>query len=401
MQYGFLSTLVPEPMKEKVRALSSNNMQDAANALQWHLYNGFCKNLGKEVELINILPIGSYPQYYKKAFVKESFFKTEYSENNINIGFCNIKLLRKFIQPVKIYNALLKWYKKSDDEKILFVYTVSSPFMKAVYKLKRKFPKIKVCAIIADLPDMSSLSSKKSVAQKLFEKFLARDSYSRIDCVDYFVLLTKYMADYMGIKKPYCVVEGISSQMESVIQTNENTKNILYTGTLHKRFGIMNLVSAFRMIDNEDYRLIICGIGDSKEEITEEAKKDSRIIYKGQLPREEILKLQQKATVLVNPRQANEEFTKYSFPSKNLEYLSTGIPVVAYKLEGIPDEYDNYIFYVEDNSVEALKEKLVEVCDNNIASKNKAEKAKEFVLNNKNEVAQTKIILDMLKKSEE
>ncbi|MBR4949349.1 MAG: glycosyltransferase [Clostridia bacterium] len=397
MQYGFLSTLIPASMDEKVRTLSSNNMQDAANAFQWHLYNGFCKNLCEKVELINILPIGSFPQYYKEPFIKEGVFATDYSDDNINVGFCNIKFLRKFLQPTKIYKALLRWYKKSDDEKTLFVYTVSSPFMKAVEKLKKNFPNVKVCAIIADLPDMTSLSSKKSMTQKLFEKFLASDSYSRIDCIDYFVLLTKHMADYMGIKKPFCVVEGISTHIDNIAFEKSDTKNILYTGTLHKRFGIMNLVSAFKMIDNEDYRLIICGIGDSKDEIMEEAKKDSRIIYKGQLPREEILKLQQRASCLVNPRQANEEFTKYSFPSKNLEYLSTGIPVVAYKLPGIPDEYDDYIFYVKDNSVEILKDKLLEVCRNETSAKEKAEKAKDFVLNNKNEVTQTKIILDMLR----
>lgn len=65
----------------------------------------------------------------------------------------------------------------------------------------------------------------------------------------------------------------------------------------------------------------------------------------------------------MNPRQNNEEFTKYSFPSKTMEYLSSGIPVVAYKLDGIPDEYDQYIQYVADDSIESLKKKLVEVCE--------------------------------------
>ena len=87
------------------------------------------------------------------------------------------------------------------------------------------------------------------------------------------------------------------------------------------------------------------------------------ISFLGQLPRNEVIEWQKKATVLVNPRQNNEEFTKYSFPSKTMEYLSSGIPVVAYKLDGIPDEYDQYIQYVADDSIESLKKKLVEVCE--------------------------------------
>jgi len=42
-QYGFLSFLIPHQMEKTVEALSIGNMQDAANALQWHIYNGLCK----------------------------------------------------------------------------------------------------------------------------------------------------------------------------------------------------------------------------------------------------------------------------------------------------------------------------------------------------------------------
>lgn len=43
------------------------------------------------------------------------------------------------------------------------------------------------------------------------------------------------------------------------------------------------------------------------------------------------------ADVLVNPRQNDDEYTKYSFPSKNIEYLMTGNAVMAYMLDGIPE----------------------------------------------------------------
>ncbi|MBO7310309.1 MAG: hypothetical protein J6U86_02815, partial [Clostridia bacterium] len=107
---------------------------------------------------------------------------------------------------------------------------------------------------------------------------------------------------------------------------------------------------------------------------------------------------QAKATVLVNPRQNNEEFTKYSFPSKNLEYLSSGKPLVAYKLDGIPDEYDDVIIYVEDNSIRALADKLTEVCEYDKQKMSEhCKRAYEFVMTQKNEVKQTERILNMLR----
>jgi glycosyltransferase involved in cell wall biosynthesis len=115
------------------------------------------------------------------------------------------------------------------------------------------------------------------------------------------------------------------------------------------------------------------------------------------LRRDEILAIQNNATILVNPRQNNEEFTRYSFPSKNMEYLSSGKPVLAYKLDGIPEEYDNYMFYVIDDSIEALTRKIVEVCSYNqeyLTSFGAA--AKGWVLKEKNCVVQTKKIINMI-----
>jgi len=210
------------------------------------------------------------------------------------------------------------------------------------------------------------------------------------------------MSDYMENDKPYCVMEGIAptnGMSEDYIHHDrvDSLKKILYTGTLHKRFGVLHMLNAFRMTDNPDYRLIICGVGDSKNDIEEAAKEDPRIVFKGKCSHKEVLELQKSATVLVNPRMNIEEFTKYSFPSKNLEYLASGVPLVAYKLDGIPDEYDEYIHYPRDNSVEALKERITEILELPEDQRQQmGETARHFVVDNKNAVVQTRKILVML-----
>ncbi len=400
VHYAFLSKLIPQELYDETIRLSRKNMQDAANALQWHLYNGLSQNLGREITLINTLPIHSWPQYYRKAWLKRGNFDTQYSRDNINVGFCNIKGIRKHSQSLHIYSELKKWCKTHNGDKTLFVYTLSSVALKAIKKIKKTYPEVRVCVIIADLPDMISLQDK-SIFTKLADKIVANVSYSYQGLVDAFVLLTEKMADYMNIDKPYCVVEGIATAQEKFIH-NENDeadkKTILYAGTLHRKYGILNLLEAFEKIDKDNYELIICGNGDSVETVKETAKNDTRIVFMGQLPRNEVLKLQAKATVVVNPRQNVEEFTKYSFPSKNLECLSSGTPLIAYKLDGIPDEYDEYIFYVDDNSTLTLRDKLIEVCEmpKDLLSE-AGRRAQAFVWAEKNEIAQTKIIVDMLR----
>ena len=63
----------------------------------------------------------------------------------------------------------------------------------------------------------------------------------------------------------------------------------------------------------------------------------------------EVLAYEQKASLLVNVRDPNEAFTSYSFPSKTIEYMLSGTPLLTTRLPGIPKEYDKYLILIEDN----------------------------------------------------
>ena len=396
-EYVFLSLMIPKELSNDVKQNSSNNMADAANALEHNLMQGLAENLSVPPKIINVLPIGSYPQYYSELFVKKSKFKLCNRDNHENIGFCNIKFVRNYFIEKAVYDSLEAYCKKKSGNIVICIYSASLCFLSAVEKLKDKFPNIIVCDIIADLPGMTNLSSNKSVLLQWYIDYQAKKALNKLKCVDCFVLLTKQMASYLHINKPYCVVEGIASETQELRLEEHKEKIILYTGTLHKKFGVMNLVSAFCKINNNEYRLVICGIGDSENEIKKVAESDHRISLWGQLPRKEVLRLQRKATVLFNPRQNNEEFTKYSFPSKTMEYLSSGIPVIAYKLDGIPDEYDEYLQYVEDDTIDGLKNKLIELCEMSDEKRQKIGGAgRSFVLKEKNSRVQVKKIVDLI-----
>lgn len=398
MNYAFLGMMIPDTEYETIRKNSKKTMQDAANVLQWHLYYGLCENLNSPIHIINVLPIHSWPRFYKKIHIKEKNFNTKYNTGNVSLGFFNIRGIRKINCAMKIYIALKKWCLENDGEKTLFVYTLSGDLLKVITKVKKVFPELKICVIIADLPNMSNLSYKQNVVKKMYSNFLEKQANKFKDCIDFYVLLTKQMAEYLKIEKPYCVVEGIAtSHMGDSIKKNSNLNTILYTGTLHRRFGVWNLVEAFCDIPYSNYRLLICGVGDCEDDLNKIMKKDNRIQFLGQLDRKDVLNLQKMATIVVNPRQNIETFTKYSFPSKNLEYLSSGTPLLAYKLDGIPDEYDEYIIYIDSNDKETFTQKMIEVCS--LSEKELSdfgENARNFVINNKNEIEQTKKIVRLI-----
>lgn len=401
MKYAFLSSLIPKELEENYRRNTRNTMQDAANALQWNLYEGLCSNLNERISLFNVLPVDSFPQYYRFPFVTNK----KIEQDGFNIGFCNIKFIRNYAKTARVYKEIKKWCKQNQEKKVLFVYTLSHPLLKAICRVKREFPNLLVCAIVADLPNMSSLLEKSSRLRKLFVQKQSDSAYQLIREIDCFVLLTKQMAEYMDLHQPFCVVEGIVDEFSenvSLSQGEDVEKVIMYSGTLHKRFGVLHLVDAFSKNKDENFRLVLCGIGDGEEEICKAVEKDSRICFLGQLKRNEVLELQRQATVLVNPRMGNESFTKYSFPSKTMEYLASGVPVVAYKLEGIPDEYDSFIQYPQNNTVIELTKTLEMVCSMEKSQRDKiGEAAKSFVTKEKNKYAQTKKIIEMIRNMEE
>lgn len=395
MNILLLSKIIPGEIKDEVRAKSKNTMQDAAISLQERIISGFEKN-GVNLQIINKMPIFSYPKWYADAIVSESRFGED--RKNINLGFINICYIKQLFKCFS-FRKHVKEYLSKNNAPVLVAYTLDREFLKMIKYAKKINPGVKSCAIVADLPEYIDLSSNISFARKIYGSITLRGTKRLYKYIDSYVLLTERMAEKLNIDKPYTVVEGIATDtFENIcVEKNDKIKTIFYAGTLHKKFGVLDLLEAFSKIKDDSYRLVICGTGDSEEIIRNQAEKDERITFYSILPREQVLKIMQQATVVVNPRQNNEEFTKYSFPSKNLEALSSGVPFVAYKLDGIPDEYDDHIFYVDDDSSEALSKKLMEVCEMPEEERRlKAANARKFVLENKNAVVQTRKIVDLI-----
>ena len=245
--------------------------------------------------------------------------------------------------------------------------------------------------IVTDLPDMLSGSS--------FSKKLA--NFVIHHCTHY-VLLTEAMNDYLNkAGKPYVILEGHADiTMAARIPAMEkkvNPRVCFYAGGVSKQYGLSNLVEGFRKADLPNAQLHIYGPGDYVKELQQIAAEDSRVFYGGMLLNTEIVEKEQEATLLVNPRPTGEEYVKYSFPSKTMEYMASGTPVLTTVLPGMPKEYHPHVYLLEDESAEGIAESLKEVLSNTEeALFRKGAEARRFVLEQKNNVIQARKILDML-----
>ena len=107
--------------------------------------------------------------------------------------------------------------------------------------------------------------------------------------------------------------------------------------------------------------------------------------------------MESQAKVLVNFRNPNEKLTRYSFPSKILEYIASGSMVISTRLIGIPEEYFKYVIPVNlDDNKEVLSTLRMVLQLSSEEYVSKCREAIEFVQNFKNRDFQTKRIITFL-----
>lgn len=257
----------------------------------------------------------------------------------------------------------------------------------------KKISKCHVCEMITDFPHHVYSYSKERYSDFFIKKiFRYANAYYKLLAMkqaDSFILLTEGMRDYIGKKKPSIIVEGFVEPSGFMDKKEENLLEnrfveIAYLGSLNEQSGILNFISAFSQIENDNVILKIYGDGRAREDIIAWEKKDKRIKYCGVVSLSEVRIVERQVDILINPRPSSEKFNRYSFPSKTLEYMSSGTAFCSTHLECIPKEYDNYIFWIDDTSISATKKSIehilslskTELIEKGLSAKNFVDKQK-------------------------
>ena len=237
--------------------------------------------------------------------------------------------------------------------------------------------------------------SKKSFLWHIAKKIDMNIIKSLRKYINRYILFSPYMAEKLKIdEKSYIVVEGMVDSKVNTIK-KEKSNIIMYAGGINEDYGVYDLIESFEKSHIDNYELHLYGSCNDLNRLKKLTSKYNNVKYFGTIPRSEIVHLESNAMFLVNPRRSNKEFAKYSFPSKTMEYLMSGTPVIMYKLDSIPQEYDKYIFYIDDSYSDGLTKKLEEVCSMKYFDIKKVGiDAQNFVVKNKNNVIQCKRIID-------
>ena len=402
MEILYVSVLSSSRLINKLHNESGLNPGFQAQKFHRLIASGFVKN-HVNFQTLTGLPISR--DISKKLFWK-GFSESEDGVNYKYIPFVNLSVLRQICLFLYAFVYTIHWGLTNRKDKVI-VCDVLNVSICVGSLWASKVVGVRSVGIMTDMPGLmvnQSHDVKRRSIKSLFTKF----NKSYLSCFSSYVFLTEQMNSAVNRKsRPYLVMEGLVDEgMSDVIMytkesfsTSCDERIILYAGGLHEKYGLKTLVEAFLLLPHNDIRLHLYGNGPFVKQLKDDyCKRDPRIVYHGIVTNEEVIKAELEATLLVNPRPTNEVFTQYSFPSKNMEYMVSGTPVLTTKLPGMPEEYYTYIYMFDDESVPGFTEKMKEVLS--IPTEDlheKGIKAKQFVLQKKNNVWQTKRIVEMIK----
>lgn len=335
--------------------------------------------------------------------VKELSFFSEKISDNLAFVYTKVKSgnrtrnITNYLQTRRVLKSILE--KNNSVECVAIIDPLSFDITSAALSILRNVKKI---ALVTDIPMYIYAigKEKESFAGKIKSRIKNLLFMKSINKFDGYCYLTESMNCLNKFKKPYCIIEGMVPVSEEIVERQDvqsKKRVILYAGGLYEKFGIKNLVEAAKLVDGKKFELHLYGEGNCITYINDVNNDYPHIKYMGVLDSVGIREVETKASALINPRPNEEEFTRFSFPSKTLEYMNTGRPVWTTRLSGIPDEYFNYINVIEDSSIDKIRvalETIINLTEEELDFM--GQRSRAFARNNKCATIQAKKLLNYI-----
>ncbi|MCA6033436.1 glycosyltransferase [Bacteroides thetaiotaomicron] len=354
---------------------------------------------GLQANGAQVLAVSNPPNVAGKKVYVPSVRETEDGVQYKYVPYFNLPILKYLCLFIYTFFYVLFWgMKRRKDKAIVCDVLAVSICMGTLFA--SKINRVKCVAVVTDIYGLMVGNAPQSLIVRLAAKL--NDWYS--SSFNKYILLTEQMNDVVNPKgRPHIVMEALCDSSLAP-ETNEKVekvhpRTVIYAGGLYEKYGLKMLAEGFTKANLEDAKLVYYGSGSYVDEFKTLCKKHSNLEYCGVVPNDVVVAEELKATLLVNPRFTTEKFTKYSFPSKNMEYMASGTPLLTTNLPGMPKEYHPYVFLFKEETVDGYAEAIrsaLSYSERELVSFGR--KAREFVLLNKNNVGQGKRVLEFIGK---
>jgi glycosyltransferase involved in cell wall biosynthesis len=353
-QVLFVGQLFPESMTSKImeQEILPIQTQRFGKALVDALRVGFEEN----VEVLSTAPLVDFP-HSRMILAPKSRWIIDNKIPATMMSYLNIVGLKQITRWFGTFIFVSWWIlRKRDARRVILLHGVQSCKLWGLL-FAQVFGRCSTISYLTD--DLGiSLSWEKSLMRKMrdLDVYLMVMGLQKASGV---IAMTRGLAEKLAPGVPVLIMPTIRQSAVNAVQTKTGcldlrSFNIVYTGKLCQSYGLELLLNAFAQAKRPNWYLLISGWGEMEEQVRGFARNNPQVEYFGLLSSEELLELRQRADVLVNPKLTSTSTSDLAFPSKIVEYLSTGKPVVSTNLPIFDSEFRKHLVIAQSDSPEEL-----------------------------------------------
>ena len=298
------------------------------------------------------------------------------------LPFVNVQPLKWLTVGLSVLAALAAWsWRHRDKRRLVHCFNLSMPpglFIWLVARLTRTRTLVSVCDIV----------TPGGVAPRtLFRKLDLALHRWLLPRFDGWMVVSQAIADDFLPGRRVCLIEGgvmpepfAGMPVHCCTRGTSEVFRIVLAGSLEAFNGVELALEAMAYLP-EGHQLIVAGKGSLAERAKESAVRNASIVYRGFLDFTDVLELYRSADLLLNLRRTRAIDTRYFFPSKLMELLASGTPVLSTCTGHVEEEYGDVLYLLRDETAQAVAQRIAEIVRIPVQARRAlGAKAREFML---------------------
>jgi glycosyltransferase involved in cell wall biosynthesis len=350
----FVSYLFPDSLEHVIgdQEISPMQTQRFGLALLDSLRAGF----GDKIEVLSVAPLLDYP-HCKLLIAPKAKWKIDEIIPATMVSFINTVGLKHLTRFLATFAFVSIWtFRNRKNNRLIILHGMQSCKIWGVLLGQILVPSRIIPFLTDDLG--LTLDWERSFYQKLrrFDIFLMKRGMKKCSGI---IAMTSGLVDKLAPDRPRLIIPAIKNSLIPAIinissGSSDKSLNIVYAGGLFEGYGVNLLLEAFTLANRPNWRLLIAGAGELEHNVSILAEINPNIQFMGFLDSKGMVDIYKQADVLINPRLTSIPSAKLAFPSKIVEYLSTGKPVISSNLPIFEENFKEHLILTKSDTAEEL-----------------------------------------------
>jgi glycosyltransferase involved in cell wall biosynthesis len=310
------------------------------------------------IEVLSSAPLLDYP-HSRLLFAPSAKWRIDNKIKATMLPFLNLVILKHMTRFVATFAFVIQWVLRNKSSNLIIIlHGVQSCKIWGVLLGQVLAPCITVSFLTDDIGIPLKWENTLLKKIRLVDVYLMKLGLQKISGI---IAMTPNLAEKLAPGRPALIMPTIRNLTSNAVSnkirnSNDDSFTIVYTGRLSHSYGIDLLLYTFKQANRNrpNWRLLITGWGEMENAVRDFAVNNRQVEYLGFLDSEGIAELHQLADVFVNPKLTSTSIASLAFPSKIVEYLGTGKPVVSTNLPIFDDGIRQHLIIAQSDSPEEL-----------------------------------------------